>query len=258
MNKEIASGEPPLMHAHLISDISHTCHLRVGTIVSGVPGFLAVPTASEWKSAVVVVGATGLDDHVVAVCRELAVAGHGALAIDLPVNRLDERASLAPAVTRTVSAALACLRGAAPAVPPRFGVVGYGAGGLVALAAGIRCQIGAAVSFYGEGPMLLRQHLTQIIDAPKRHAAPFLCLLGSKDTDVGPQDLLAIRDRLDSFGMRHTFIVYPRTAAGFCHQNSANYRAAEANDAWSKLLHALETAPRLRHRFGAKQAGNTK
>jgi len=45
MNKEIASGEPPLMHAHLISDISHTCHLRVGTIVSGVPGFLAVPTA---------------------------------------------------------------------------------------------------------------------------------------------------------------------------------------------------------------------
>jgi carboxymethylenebutenolidase len=226
-----------------------------GTPISGV---LMTPPGPAWKSAVVVVADRDRDaDHGVAVCQALATAGHGALALDLNLAGLEgAREGASPAalalrrLTDEVAAGVSFVRSAGPA-PSRLGVLGYGAGGFVALAAGYRCQVGAAVSFYGEGPQCLRANLKQIIDKPKRHAANLLCLVGGEDPEVRPRDLAAIREHLDAFGMRHTLIVYPRTRAGFCHPDSPTYRAAEANDAWQKVLRAFETAPRLRHRFEA-------
>jgi dienelactone hydrolase len=210
-----------------------------------------VPRDGGWKAGVVVVpDRSGIDPRV---CRALAAAGHGAIALDLDVGDVGGAPGL-ERCTASVAAALAFLRGATPTAPPRLGVIGYGAGGLVALAAGVRCQVGASVSFYGEGPTLLRARLAQIVDRPKRHAATLLCLVGGKDEGVTPADLGAIRDHLDAFGMRHTLIVYPRTRGGFCEEGAPTYRADEANDAWQKALHAIETAPRLRHRFVGKRA----
>jgi len=230
----------------------------------GVPGYFAAPSSDAWKSAVVVIGDhLTLDDHARETCRRLAREGHAAIALDLTggadsgvslVSRrpgVSDRDGQARAI-EGVAAGLELLRTEASAPPARFGVVGYGGGGLVALVAGYRCQVGAAISFYGEGPMQLRANLSEIIERPKRHAASFLCLVGGEDDAVRPEDLGAIHERLDTFGMRHTFIVYPRTRSGFCQVDGPRYRAAEANDAWGKVLHALETAPRLRHRFQPK------
>jgi carboxymethylenebutenolidase len=151
-------------------------------------------------------------------------------------------------VTRGVDAGLARLRLEATVRPPRIGVVGYGLGGYVALVAAYASQVGVAVCFYGAGPMRLRTELRRIIDQPKRHAAPMLCLIGGEDSTVRPEDLAAIHERLGAFGMRHTFIIYPRTKGHFCRVGGADYRAPEADDAWQRLVHALETAPRLRNR----------
>jgi carboxymethylenebutenolidase len=222
-----------------------------------VSGLLVAPDVSTARSAVLVVAdRAGLDESLVAVCEALARAGHAVLAMDLVVSQLEPSAGLSALsiaaidrCTAAVTSGLDLLKSEARTTPSRLGVVGYGAGGLVALAAGYRCQVGAAISFYGEGPMRLREHLSHIIHAPKRHAAALLCLVGGNDPDVRPPDLGAIRDRLGAFGMRSTFIVYPRTQAGFCDPQSVAYRPAEAHDAWSKVLRALETAPRLRHRF---------
>ncbi len=226
-----------------------------------VTGFLATPV-SDWKSAVVVVGDRGgLDDHVLGACARLADAGHAALALDLDVDRLDGSVVLSPSATSAlarctgaVTAGLAFLRAEAAAPPSRFGVVGYGLGGLVALAAGYRCQVGAAVSFYGDGPVRLRANLLEIMGQPKPHAGALLCLVGGEDEDVCPADLAAIHSHLDAFGMRQTSIVYPRTRTDFCRDGAPTYRAAEAADAWGRLLHALEVAPKLRHRFAAKSS----
>jgi dienelactone hydrolase len=152
-----------------------------------------------------------------------------------------------------VAAALEFLRAAAPTAPTRYGAVGFGAGGLVSLAAGYRCQIGASVSFYAEGPMRLRANLPQIFDRPKPQAAPLLCLVGALE-EVLPADLAAIRAHLGHFGMRETMVVYPRRKTGFCHPASEAYRETEAGDAWGRLLRALDTAPRQRHRFFSKSA----
>jgi len=215
-------------------------------------GYFAAPK-SAWRSAVVVVGHDAkVDEHAMEIARGLARAGHGALAIGAEAPP-PHGATFARLAAR-VDAALARLRAEAPSPPARFGVVGYGAGGLSAVVAGYRCRVGAAVSFYGEGPMRLRADLTRIIDQPKRHSAPFLFLLGGEDTSVRPPDVAAIRERLDAFGMRSTFIIYPRTRGAFCHPDGRDYRPADAGDAWNRLLHALDTAPRLRHRFPPKAA----
>jgi len=182
-------------------------------------GTFARPEGEAWKSGVVVVGDAD-DDHLMTVCKDLASVGHAAIVLQL---------DLAPLT------------------------VGFGAGGLVSLAAGYRCQIGASVSFYAEGPMRLRANLPQIFDRPKPQAAPLLCLVGALE-EVLPADLAAIRAHLGHFGMRETMVVYPRRKTGFCHPASEAYRETEAGDAWGRLLRALDTAPRQRHRFFSKSA----
>jgi carboxymethylenebutenolidase len=215
--------------------------------------FLAVPKGAEWRSAVVVVGDTfDVDAHASEVARRLARAGHGVLAVGH--GAVGSEGALDADLVGAVNAGLARLRAEAPAPPARVGVVGYGLGGFVALVAGYRCQVGAAVSLYGAGPMRLRADLRRIIDRPKRHSAPLLCLLGVEDVAVRAEDLAAIRERLDAFGMRHTFIIYPRTRSGFCRPDGADFRPKEADDAWRRVLHALETAPRLRNRSPPKRA----
>lgn len=219
--------------------------LTVGT--ASYRAFLATPAAPPWKSAVVVVGdEVALDDDMEHVARRLAAQGHGALAMGHGDTGVEGMA--ASQVTRWVDAGLARLRAESTVPAPRIGVVGYGRGGYVALVAAYASQVGVAVSLYGAGPMRLRAELRRIIDQPKRHAAPMLCLLGGEDATVRPEDLAVIHERLEGFGMRHTFIIYPRTRGHFGRAGSADYRAPEAADAWGRILHALETAPRLRNR----------
>jgi len=225
--------------------VTRSVRVAVGGVMR--TGLLAMPKSEPWRSAVVVVGERPtVDVGAMDAARSLAAAGHGALAIGHG-EIAPEGAEVAD-LTRGVDAALARLRAEAPAKAPRIGVVGYGLGGFLALVAGYRCQVGAAVSVYGEGPMRLRADLRRIIDRPKRHSAPFLCLVGAEDLVVRAEDLAAIRERLDVYGMRHTFILYPRTRAGFCQVGGPDHRPIEAADAWTKILHALDTAPRLRNR----------
>lgn len=210
-------------------------------------GLLAVPSRWPWRSAVVVIGQhPGVDLQVVQVARRLADAGHGALAIGQRALDLRNPASLE--VTLDVDAALAHLRTEASGSAPRFGVVGYGPGGFTALVAGYRSQVGAAIAFYGEGPMRLHAELAHVIDRPKRHAAALLFLLGGEDQAVGPMAVAAIRERLQRFGMQHAFIIYPRMNDSFASPGHGAYRALEANDSWERLLVALDSARRLRNR----------
>jgi carboxymethylenebutenolidase len=246
----------PLVH-------SATVHTRTVTIDAPdgpVTGLLAIPDGDAWTSAVVVVpDRGGVDEHIARACRDLAAAGHVALAIDLAVSELHAAlpSSLSPRsiltrFTRAVTAGLTLLRTIGPTRPSRLGVIGYGAGGLVAFAAGYRCQVGAAIAFYGEGPMHLREHLADIIEKPKPQAASFLCLVGAVDEHLYTADLGAILRHFTNFRMQFNVIVYPRVGNGFCLPGHPKYRPAEAKDAWGRVLHALESSSRLRHRFVAK------
>jgi dienelactone hydrolase len=224
--------------------------VRLSAAGEAFEAFVATP-AGPWTSASIVVGENdSLDAGVMAVASDLATSGHAALAMG-HASKSGSEEDLAHFVER-VHAGFACLKGQALAPAPRFGVVGFGQGGALALAVGYRCRLGASVSFYGEGPAYFGAHVVAIVDHPRRQVGPFLFLFGGDDPAVRPSDLGAIQRRLDFFGMRHTFIVYPRTKGAFCRRGSPDYRESEAADAWQRLLHALETAPRPRHRFTKK------
>jgi dienelactone hydrolase len=210
-------------------------------------GALVVPSTPGWLSAVVVVGEEPTPDaHGLRIARRLAEAGHGALAIGQRPFDGDGRAY--PDITLEAEAALAHLRHETGVAAPRYGILGYGPGGLTALVAGYRCQFGAAISFYGEGPMRLRAELGRLIESPKPQAAAFLFLVGANDDAVRAADLAAIHTRLQTFGMKHTMIVYPRRTAGFARLGDAAFADVEDRDAWQRVLHVLETSPRLRNR----------
>jgi dienelactone hydrolase len=218
-------------------------------------GFLAVPAAAAWRSAAVLVSeGPEVDEAAIDIARRLAAAGHAALAIGH--DGTGKGTSAFDRIAERVDAALAYLVAESRAPVPRFGVVGFGPGGFSAIVAGYRCRAGAAVCLYGDGPLRLREELAQLIDRPKRHAARFLFLLGGEDATVKPGDVGPIRDQLEAFGMRNTFIIYPRTKGAFCRPGSPDFRAPAAQDAWLRILLALDTAPRLRHRFSRKTAAS--
>jgi dienelactone hydrolase len=210
-------------------------------------GTVAVPATVPWRSAAVVVGdAAEVDEFTKDLARRLAAEGHGAVAIGhdpaLPpfargggVDRID--------------AALACLVGESRAAIPRYGVVGVGRGGLTAIAAGYRCRVGVAVSFYGDTPARLRAELSTFIDRPKPQAGRFVFVLGGEDTSVRPADLGAIREHLEAYGIQNTFIIYPRTRGAFLVTGGKDYKEQASTDAFQKLSQALDAAVRPRNRF---------
>jgi dienelactone hydrolase len=217
-------------------------------------GVLALPLATAWRSAAVLVSeGPEVDESTVDIARRLAAAGHAALAIGHDGTGRGTEAF--ERIAERVDAALSYLVAESRAPVPRFGVVGFGPGGFSAIVAGYRCRAGAAVCLYGDGPLRLREELAQLIDQPKRHAARFLFLLGGEDATVKPGDVGPIRDQLEAFGMRNTFIIYPRTKGAFC-RPGPDFRAPAAEDAWLRILLALDTAPRLRHRFSRKAAAS--
>ena len=217
---------------------------------SQVAAYLAVPEAA-WKSAVIVLDdGAGIDERVRELCRTLAQEGHAAIAPDLFTLRAGE-AGLTSVWAAGVDATLEFLRAESPRTPQRLGIIGFGVGGFVALLAGYQCQLSAAVSFYGEGVRRLRSDLG-ILDGPKPHAAALLCFVGADDEAIRAEDLGVVRERLTGSRVQHSFVVYPRTRAHFFFPGAAEYRPAAAEDAWRRVLHTLETAPRLRYRFRKK------
>jgi carboxymethylenebutenolidase len=213
--------------------------------------YLATPRAAAWKSAVIVLDdGPGITPRITTFCDALAREGHAAAAADVLSLRAGE-AGLMSAWTQGVDATLEFLREKAPRPPPRFAIVGFGIGGFAALMAGYRCQLGAAVSFYGEGVMRLCSDLGNL-DRPRPHAAAMLCFLGTDDKTVSAADVAIARERLAGLRIPHSFVVYPRTRGNFFFPDGAEYRPEAAADAWGRLLHALDTAPRLRFRFRKK------
>jgi carboxymethylenebutenolidase len=216
-----------------------------------VNAYLAVPDAVAWKSAVVVLDdGPGIGENIRELCRALAQEGHAAVAPDLFTLRAGE-AGLTSMWADGVEATLCFLRAESPRAPHRLGIIGFGVGGFVALLAGYRCQLSAAVSFYGEGVMRLRSDLG-ILDGPKPHAATLLCFVGADDDAIRAEDLGVVRERLTGSRVPHSFVVYPRTKGRFFFPGVPEHRPAAAEDAWRRLLHTLETAPRLRYRFRKK------
>jgi carboxymethylenebutenolidase len=95
----------------------------------------------------------------------------------------------------------------------------------------------AAVVLYGGKIFLPRGTRPAPFELARDIACPMLGLFGADDGNPSPADVARIDAELDRFGVRHAFHSYE--GAGHAFQNFAapdRYRAAAAEDAWTRLL----------------------
>lgn len=203
-------------------------------------GYLAQPKGASRAPAVVIIHENrGLLDHFRDVARRLAKAGYAALAPDLlsgagGTDKITDSAEVSTRLAQTPPEQLVSMPTAAvrylqslPAVrADRIGAMGFCFGGgvtwrLVTQVPDLR----AAAPFYGSNP--------PIDDVPKIRAA-VLAFYGALDSRIDA-GIPAIRDALDRAKIVYDIVVEPDAGHAFFNDTGANYNAAAAQDAWTRL-----------------------
>jgi carboxymethylenebutenolidase len=226
--------DDPSLDAHMVS------FRGVAPGPETVFGYLAQPKGVTRAPGVVVIHENrGLLDHFRDVARRLAKTGYVALAADLlsGVGGTDKIADSAEATTRlaqippeqlvTMPAAGVRYLQSLPVVrADRVGAMGFCFGGgvtwrLVTQVPDLR----AAAPFYGSNPPL--------DDVPKIRAA-VLAFYGALDSRIDA-GIPAIREALDRAKIVYDMVVEPDAGHAFFNDTGANYNAAAAQDAWTRL-----------------------
>jgi carboxymethylenebutenolidase len=203
-------------------------------------GYLAQPKGASRAPAVVIIHENqGLLDHFRDVARRLAKIGYVALATDLlsTAGGTDKIADSAEASTRlaqTPPEVLVSMPAAAvrylqslPAVrADRIGAMGFCFGGGITWRLVTQVPaLHAAAPFYGSNPPL--------DDVPKIRAA-VLAFYGALDSRIDA-GIPALRDALDDAKIVYEIVVEPGAGHAFFNDTGANYNAAAAQDAWTRL-----------------------
>jgi len=190
----------------------------------------------------------GVNDHIEDICRRLASEGWLAVAPHLfhrtgdpklPYD-LTEALPHAEALTRDgivddLDAALGHLDEASVPVERR-GVVGFCAGGALALVTAAERPVGAAVTFYGGGVMSGRFGFPALVDVAPRLGAPWLGLYGDRDLGIPVDDVEQLRAAAASSGQETEVVRYPDAGHGFNCDRRDSYEPASAADAWQRTL----------------------
>ena len=208
-------------------------------------GYLARPRSGNGPAVIVIQEWWGLNDQIKGVCHLLAGEGLNALAPDLyhgksaALGEPDEAKKLmmqldldhAAKETRGAAAFLATHDHTSST---KVGVIGFCMGGMLALLTGTVAaeHIGAVVDCYGVPPR-------KKPDYAAMRGIPVLGFFGGKDHVL--EAVPALESDLATAGVPFTKHVYPDADHGFLNDQRADaYRAADAKDAWSKIIPFLK------------------
>ena len=225
------------------------------------PAYLARPAKDGKHPAVIVVSEIfGVHDYIKDICRRLAKLGYVAIAPAFfvrvgdpaPLSDREQIMKIVKAasdrqVLGDVAAAITFLRGAPYVDAGRLGITGFCWGGRVAwMACETFPELKAGAAWYGQ--------LAPPKDAPPdptrfwpiQHAAdlkaPVLGLYGGLDKGIPAEDIDAMRQSLKAQGKSDSLlVVYPDAQHGFHADYRSSYNAADARDAWSRMLAHFKT-----------------
>jgi carboxymethylenebutenolidase len=220
------------------------------------PAYLARPAAPGRHPAIIVASEIfGVHDYIKDICRRLAKLGYVAIAPAFfirvgdpaPLSDYGEIMKIVNAASDTqvlgdVGAAIKFLKSQPYADAARLGVTGFCWGGKVAWTT---CEtfpeIKAGVAWYG--------HMAPAKDAlpdtskfwPLQHVAdlraPVLGLYGALDKGISGDEIETMRKELAAHHKAGSLIVvYPDAQHGFHADYRASYNAADARDAWGRML----------------------
>jgi carboxymethylenebutenolidase len=216
-----------------------------------IPAYLARPAKGGRFPVIFVYSEIfGVHEWIKDICRRLAKAGYVAIAPDLFVRAGDpSKLTDFPAIMKIVgatpdaqvtsdtAATLKWLKAQPFADMKRLGVTGFcWGGGKTWLAVERFPEFKAGVAWYG--PLAKNAYpQTAPIELAKDLHAPVLGLYGGQDKGIPQADVEAMRAALKAAGKTGSeIIVYPNAQHGFLADYRPSYNAADAADAWAKML----------------------
>jgi carboxymethylenebutenolidase len=218
------------------------------------PVYEAEPPGVPRGAVVVLQEAFGVNDHIQDVTRRFAAAGFRAAAPHLfhrtgdPTFGYDGGldgirphmgALTAEGLGYDLDATLTHL-GDAGFRPDRVGAVGFCMGGTVALVAGTRHALGAAVSFYGGGITEGRFGEPPLVELAPGLRSPWLGLYGDQDTGIPTEEVEALRTAAATAEVPTEVVRYPDAGHGFHCDARASYDPPAAADGWARTLAWLD------------------
>jgi carboxymethylenebutenolidase len=232
---------------------SHGAELiTIETADGPMSAFLAVPVGEPCGGVVVVQEAFGLTGHIRRVTE--ALAGDGWLAIAPALfHRSEEQLfgysdydKLGPVIMKLtretieadIDAALGDL-GSRGIAASATGIIGFCLGGSVTLATASRCELGAAVTFYGGGLAEGRFGLDAGIETAARLRTPWLGLYGDLDEHIPVDDVERVRVAAASCPVDSQVARYAEADHGFHCDERPSFHAESSTDAWQRTLQFL-------------------
>ena len=226
---------------------------QLSTADGPMDAFVSTPVGDVRGGVVVVQEAFGLTGHIQRVCESLAEAGYIAVAPAL-FHRSDDQVfgytdydKLGPVImtmTREsiqmdVDAAFAELnRLSIPA--NRTAIMGFCFGGTVTLETAARCELAAAVTFYGGGLGEGRFGLAPGIESAARLRTPWLGLYGDLDEHIPIDEVEQARVAAASSPVDTEVIRFADADHGFHCDERPSFHAETSSVAWARTLEFLD------------------
>jgi len=220
---------------------------------SSMGGFLARPTTGgPYPAVLVFMEIFGVNSHIRDVTQRMAREGYVALAIDyyhrtapgmeLGYTQEDIQKGFAHAKQTTtqglladIQAAINYLRSRPDVRGDRIGCIGFCFGGHVAYLAATATDIKATASFYGGGIAVESPGGgPPTVERTKNIQGAILCLFGTQDAMIPPDQVEKIESELKKHSIRHKVLRYDAGHGFFCDQR-ASYHAPSAQAAWEEV-----------------------
>jgi carboxymethylenebutenolidase len=235
-----------------VNDAITTADLTVPTPDGPMRLYTATPPGAPLGAVIVIQEAFGLNGHIEDVTRRAAEAGYAAVAPDLfhrsgpgaiaEYGKFDDVIKYFTdlgnddAILRDVDATLAHLR-AQGFADANIAIVGFCFGGRVTFLVALQRAIGAAVGFYGGGIVTGRfPQFPPLLERAAELRTPWLGLFGDEDASIPVDDVETLRATLDPLPTATGVVRYPAAGHGFHCDQRADFRAEDANNAWSRML----------------------
>lgn len=214
--------------------------------------YRAVPDKGRNFPTVLVISEIfGVHAYIQDVCRRLAKLGYLALAPNLFARHGDPaKYATSPEIHANVISkvpdaqvkadldALSAWAGRNGGDPARLAITGFCWGGRITwLYANHNPAIKAGVAWYGRLRSEVRANTPRHpLDQADNMQAPVLGLYGGQDQGIPLADVDAMNAKLKAAGSKSYIHVYPDAPHAFHADYRPNYRAAEAQDGWQRML----------------------
>src|SRR5881227_60380 len=217
-----------------------------------IPAYRAMPaTGNNFPTLLVVQEVFGVHEWIKDICRRLAKAGYYAIAPELYARQGDptkisdtnqlmkEIVSKVPdqQVMSDLDATVAYAKSSGKADTAKLGITGFCWGGRVVwLYAAHNPNLKAAVSWYGVDQQPNELRPKNPADVAAQLNCPVLAFYGGQDKSIPPELIEKRQAACKAAGKTCESKVYPDAQHGFNADYRPSYNAADAKDAWARVL----------------------